>query len=156
MATVERKRPAAVGAVRRVEAIQMRIAGHSQSAVAEKLGVTQQRVSAIEAEWLASRQPSVEVTEARRQQQLAGIDEVRSRLFAELDSEHVDHAAWLGVVDRISKLWEREAKLVGLDLAPGLQVHVMPSAEQVAVAYGWDKQAVIEGQAVEITEEAEA
>lgn len=149
MAAIEQRRTD-VAAVRRLEAMQLRIAGHSQQAVAEKLGVTQQRVSAMESEWLASRQPSSEVTEARRQMQLAGIDEIRARLVRLLEDE-VDTPARLSVVDRIAKLWEREAKLVGLDLQQGISVTVV-TAEALASYLGWDDQLAIEGTATEITD----
>lgn len=141
MATIERKRPADIAAVRRTEAMALRIAGHSQQAVAEKLGVTQQRVSAIEHEWLAAREPSSEVTEARRQVQLAGIDDVKTRLFALLEAE-VDTPARLGVVDRIVKCWDREARLVGLDLQQGISVTVI-TREAVAELL-WDAAPVID------------
>lgn len=132
--------------------MQLRIAGHSQDAVAERMGITQQRVSAIEIEWLASRQPSTEVTEQRRQMQLAGIDSVRSRLIASLELED-ELGARLAVVDRIAKLWDREAKLVGLDLQAGLSLSVNVGAEQLAALLGYDPpQEAIEGTAVEITD----
>lgn len=129
----------------------LRIAGHSQDVVAEKLGITQQRVSQIEREWLAAREPSSEVTEQRRQMQLASIDAVRSKLFALLEAE-VETPGRLAVVDRLDKLWNREARLVGLDLQAGVSVAVV-TAEAMAAYLGWsegDEPAAIEGSAVEI------
>ena len=153
MATVERKRPVDVAAVRRTEAIQLRIAGHSQDAVAAKLGITQQRISAIEREWLASRQPSNEATEERRQKQLAGIDHVRAKLFDVLDRLTIDtipEEEWLPIVDRIDKLWAREARLMGLDLQQGVSVTLV-TREALAAAL-WNAEDVVDVVPVEITE----
>jgi predicted transcriptional regulator len=133
-----------VAAIRKTEAIQLRIAGHTQAAVAERLGVSQQQVSLYELDWLASRKPSAEVTEERRQQQLAGIDATRARLSDLLADDDLELAARLAVVDRIAKLWEREAKLVGLDLERGVSVTLV-TREALASAL-WD----VEADAVEL------
>lgn len=151
MATAERRRPLDV-AVRKAQAIELRIAGHTQDEVATKLGVSQQRISVIEHEWLASRQPSSEVTEARRQLQLAGIDQVRARLMAALDDDLGQPR--VEIVDRINKLWEREARLVGLDLQLGVTVNVLTRESLADVLYA--DEPVIEGVAVEIEANTDA
>lgn len=151
MAAVERKRSNVVN-VKRTQAIELRVAGYSQDAVAERMGITQQRVSQLEREWLAEREPSAEVTEQRRQMQLAGIDAVRSKLFDALAGE-TEMAVRLAVVDRLDKLWSREARLVGLDMQQGVAVAVV-TAEAMAAYLGWSEDGVVDVAAVEITDGA--
>lgn len=152
MAAVEQRRkdsPLEIQAKRR-EIIRLRCEGHTMQRVAEMVGLAgPSSVQHHEQAWLAEQTPSSEQTEQRRQMQLAGIDSVRARLFALLDAE-VETPARLSVVDRLAKLWEREAKLVGLDMQQGVSV-TMVTAEALASYLGWDDQA-IEGSAVEITD----
>lgn len=60
----------------------------------------------------------------------------------------------LPTTDRLVKLMDRKARLMGLDLQAGIQVTLV-TRESLALSLGWDD-VVIEGEATEITEEAEA
>lgn len=133
---------------KRAEIIEMRFKGHTLQQVGDKLGMTLQGVKYHEDAWLAAQRPSSEVTEARRQMQLASIDALRMSLFAALEDE-LETSTRLAVVDRIAKLWEREAKLVGLDLERGISVTLL-TRESLAAGLGWDP-SVIDAEATEIT-----
>lgn len=120
---------------KRAEIIRMRFAGMTLQQVGDQLGMTLQGVKYHEDAWLAEQKPSTEVTESRRQMQLAGIDAVRSRLFEHLEGE--DGKPDVQVVDRLAKLWEREARLVGLDLQQNVSVLAV-TREALAEALGRD------------------
>jgi hypothetical protein len=134
---------------KRAEIIRMRFAGQTLQQVGDQLGLTLQGVKYHEDAWLAEQKPSSEVTEERRQKQLAGIDAVRARLFEHLEGD--DGKPDVAIVDRLAKLWEREAKLVGLDLQQGINVTVV-TREALAAAL-WSADDVVD---VEATEETEA
>lgn len=167
MVTVSQKRgPLAIEAKRR-EIIRLRYEGNSLARTAELVGLAgPSSVKHHEDAWLAERTPSVEVTEARRQMQLEAIDAVRSRLFEHVmrplrdDDGCVIHGEDgkpietpnVQVVDRIGKLWEREAKLLGLDLTVQVNIGINVSAEAVAALFADPEQRVIEGVAEEIVD----
>ncbi len=149
MATVERLKTDS----KRAEIIKLRFAGHTLEQVGAVVGLTLQGVKYHEDAWLAEQKPSSEVTEHRRQMQLAAIDSVRTRLFAALDDDEGNPRP--EIVDRIDKLWIREAKLVGLDLTVGVTVNVI-TRESLAEMIWVDEPVVIEGTAVEIEAGGEA
>lgn len=136
---------------KRREIIRLRYEGHTLDRTAELVGLAgPSSVQHHENAWLAERTPSVEVTESRRQFQLAGIDAVRAKLFEALAGE-VDLASRLSVVDRLGKLWDREARLLGLDLTQQIQIGINVSAEALAELFADHAGSpVIEGTAVEI------
>jgi hypothetical protein len=47
---------------------------------------------------------------------------------------------YLAVNDRLVKLMDRKARLMGLDLERSINVNVVPTAEQFAAFLGWDPQ----------------
>lgn len=121
--------------VKRAEIIKLRLAGRTLDDVAQAVGLTREGCRYHEQAWLAEQTPSAEVTEERRQKQLASIDSVKSRLFASLDSED-ELAVRLAVVDRIAKLWDREARLAGLDLERNV-IAINVTREALAASLGW-------------------
>ena len=156
MATAERKRAPNRDQViaKRTNVVQMRLEGHTLDAIAEandlaSAGGVRYHLDA----WLAEQKPSAEQTEELRQQQAAQIDAMSVKLWPRLEWDD-----YLAVVDRIVKLMDRKARLMGLDLERNVNVNVLPDALQFAAFLGWDAPAgeVIEGQAAEITDGSEA
>jgi hypothetical protein len=136
---------------KRAEIIKLRCQGHTLDDVARMVGLAgPSSVKYHEDAWLAEQKPSSEQTEERRQKQLASVEEVRVRLFAMLSSEP-ETSDRLAVVDRIEKLWNREARLMGLDLQAQSGVTLNVTAEALAQVFGFDAQAV-DVQAEEITD----
>lgn len=100
------------------------------------------------AAWAAETRPSAEATEELRKLQNEQIDSLAEKLWARLETDD-----YLAVTDRLVKLMDRKARLMGLDLERNVQVNVLPSAEALAAAFGWDASAgVVEGTAVEVTD----
>lgn len=154
MATVSKPRGSKLEMeAKRREIIRLRYEGNTLERTAELVGLAgPSSVQHHEQAWLAERTPSAEVTEHRRQLQLEGIDSLRARLFAALDDD--DGRPRVEVVDRINRLWEREAKLVGLDLQLGVTVNVLTRESLADVLYA--DEPVIEGVAVEIEANTDA
>jgi hypothetical protein len=134
------------GEANRSEIVKLRLAGHRLEDIAEKLGMTEAGVRYHQEAWLASQKPSSEQTEELRQMQAAKIDSLAARLEPRLDSDD-----YLAVTDRLVKLMDRKARLMGLDLQQGVSFTLV-TREALAGAL-WDADAgVVEGTATEVTD----
>jgi hypothetical protein len=154
MSVAERKRGGPTGnraesAIKRAKIIEMRMAGASLERIGEEIGLSHEGVRYHQQAWLAEQTPSAEQTEELRQLQAAQIDALTAKLWPMLATED-----YLAVNDRIVKLMDRKARLMGLDLERNVNISVLPTAEQFARFLGWDDQETpaIEGNAVEITD----
>lgn len=135
---------------RRAQAVDLAKTGQPYRAIGAALGVNASTVARDIAAWAAETKPSVEATEELRKLQLEEINGLAVKLWAKLDGED-----YLSVVDRLVKLMERKARLMGLDMPTQVQVGLnLPTAEALAELFGQvDANAgAIEGTAVEITD----
>lgn len=134
---------------RRAQVVDLAKTGKSYRAIAGELGISSTSVVARDiAAWAAETKPSPEQTEELRKLQNEQIDSLAEKLWARLETDD-----YLAVTDRLVKLMDRKARLMGLDLERNVQVNVLPSAEALAAAFGWDASAgVVEGTAVEVTD----
>lgn len=133
---------------RRSQVVELAKTGKSYRVIGSQLGVNASTVARDIAAWAAETKPSAEQTEDLRKLQHEQILGLREKLYARLESDD-----YLAVTDRLVKLMDREAKLMGLDLQPGIQVAVL-TRESLA-AFLWDASAsveAIEGTATEITD----
>lgn len=132
------------GDANRARAVEMRLAGKTYETIAKELGLAGHTSARYHVDaWLAEQKPSPEQTEELRQVQAAQIDAITEKLWPQRDD--------VAVVDRIVKLMDRKAKLMGIDLERGISV-TMVTAEALASYLGWDEEPAIEGSAVEITD----
>lgn len=147
MAAVEKRvRPSTQ--VKQAEVVRLLMSGRSQYDIADALGCSEATVRYHKQGWLELQRPSVEMTEELRQTQAAQLDELHAKLWPQLESDD-----YLAVTDRLVKLMDRKARLMGLDLERNINVNVLPTAEQFAAFLEWDAPAAaIEGSAVEITD----
>jgi hypothetical protein len=122
--------PTALARQDRIEkALDLRIGGMPVSAIAATLGVDRTTVHRYITEGTAGRGERIEdKRQAEREIQSAQIDEVIASVLP------LAKEGELGAVDRLVKLWSRQAQLLGLDLrAPDqveqhLHVHANPVA----------------------------
>lgn len=129
---------------RRSKVVDLARTGKSYRRIAEDLGISSPSVVARDiAAWAAETRPSSEVTEELRKLQREEIMALRERLWARMEDPDVQ----LAVTDRLVKLQEREARLMGLDLQQGISVTIL-TREGLARAMDWDPLA-IEGTAEE-------
>jgi len=132
-------------AAKRAEIIDLRMAGHTLEAIAAKVGLgSSQAVRYHIDAWLSEQRPSSEQTEELRQFQARQIDSLATRLEARVESDD-----YLAVTDRLVKLMDRKARLMGLDLTVGVTVNVL-TRESLAELIWVDDAPAIEGEAVEI------
>lgn len=147
MATATRSPAGIALAEKRSKVVSLRIQGKTLEAIAKETGLAgDSSVRYHLDQWLATTLPSTEVTEELRQLQTRQIDALTEYLWPRLETDD-----YLAVTDRLVKLMDRKARLMGLDLQRDIQVNVLPSAEQFAAALGWDEAGVIEGTATEVT-----
>jgi hypothetical protein len=133
------------GQTKRAEVVALRLQGKTLEAIAKATGLAGDSSVRYHLDaWLAQQRPSAEATEELRQMQAAQIDALFDGLWDKRDD--------VQVVDRLVKLMDRKARLMGLDLERSINVNVLPTAEQFAAFLGWDDQPAIEGQATEITD----
>lgn len=135
---------------RRAAVVELAKTGQPYRAIAKQLGIGSPGTVAKDiAAWAAETKPSTEASEELRKLQLEEINGLAVKLWAKLDGDD-----YLSVVDRLVKLMERKARLMGLDMPT--QVHVglnLPTAEALAELFGQvDAGQVIEGTATEITD----
>jgi hypothetical protein len=128
--------------------IELTLAGYTQEAIATACGYSDKSsVRYVQQKWIAENQPSHEQTEELRQIQAAQIDAIHERLWPHLIGD--DGKPDVQVVDRVAKLMDRKARLMGLDLQPGMTVNVFATAEGMVAALGLDA-SVIEVEAEEL------
>jgi hypothetical protein len=149
-ATAARSRPAELDIIeKRAQVVELAKAGKSYRVIAKELGyASPQSVANRMAEWVAETKPTTEATEELRKLQAEQIDAVYQRLWPLLQTD--DYAA---VTDRLIKLMERKAKLMGLDLQAQPGINVSVTAEALAAVFGFDAPA-IDAVAEEITDAA--
>lgn len=160
-----------VNTEKRARIVELAKDGYTYDSIAKDVGLNSRQAVAYHLkQWFEETRPDPEATAELRQMQWARLEDLiaalRPRVVGPLmgmfgpvkvDGEFVI-VPQPAIIDRLLKVYERQAKLMGLDLQPGIQVGVM-TAEGVAAYFGWDPPAaVIEGVAVEITsgEETEA
>jgi hypothetical protein len=133
------------GEANRARAVELRLAGKTYEAIAKELGLAGHSSARYHVDaWLAEQQPTAEQTESLRQIQAAQVDAILEKLWPQRDD--------VAVVDRLVKLMDRKARLMGLDLQQGISVTVV-TAEALASYLGWDAEPeAIEGSAVELTD----
>lgn len=148
MAAIEKRSVRPATQIKQAEIVKLILAGKSQYDIAEQLGCSEASVRYHKQGWLELQRPSSELTEELRQTQAAVIDALHEKLWPLLETDD-----YLAVTDRLVKLMDRKAKLMGIDLERGISV-TMVTAEALASYLGWDEEPVIEGQAVEITDGA--
>lgn len=154
---------------RRAKVVDLAKRGRAYSAIAIELGIGSKATVARDiAAWCAETKPTPEATEELRKLQAEEIRGLREKLWNRLETPAYDHEGNallhpvtgkmvlevdVTVVDRLVRLMEREAKLLGLDLERNIQVTQI-TAEGLAALF-WDGQpAAIEGTATEIVEDA--
>jgi hypothetical protein len=151
------------GEANRLQVMNLRLAGHTLWETADKLGMTEAGVRYHQEAWLAEQKPSAEQTEELRQMQAAQIDSLTTKLSHVVDRPVFDEdgnvllhpvtgepvkTADVQVVDRLVKLMDRKARLMGLDLATQTSITLNVTAEGLAAALGFDD-SVIDVEAVE-------
>lgn len=132
---------------RRAKVVDLAKRGRAYSAIAIELGIGSKATVARDiAAWCAETKPTPEATEELRKLQAEEIRGLREKLWIRCEQEPEQ---LMVVVDRLVRLQEREAKLMGLDLERGA-INVQITAEGLAALF-WDGQpAAIEGSAVEL------
>ena len=104
--------PALEAAERREEAVKMRLAGLSYAQIGDRLGVTRQAAFAYVSSSLADlRAATAEAAEDVREMELARLD---AMLVPMLEAAEAGQQT---AVDRVLRIQERRAKLLGLDAA---------------------------------------
>lgn len=130
---------------KRSKIVELAKTGMAYRAIAVEVGYASPASVAEQiAAWAAETRPSAEATEELRKLQHEQILGLREKLYARLDSDD-----YLAVTDRLVKLMDRESRLMGLDLQPGIGVAVVTREQLAALLY--DAQGVVEGTAEEIT-----
>lgn len=132
---------------RRARVVDLAKTGKPYRAIGLELGVNASTVARDIAAWAAETKPSVEATEELRKLQREEILALREKLWARIDDDDR-----LAVVDRLVRLQEREAKLMGLDLTQQINIGINVSAEAIASLFADHEAGVIEGTAVEVTD----
>lgn len=139
--------------------------GHDNATIAKEVGLnSRQAVEYHLKQWFAETRPDPEATEELRAMQWARLEDLVAALrprvvgpvmgmFGPIKDEDGEFviAPNAQVIDRLMKVYDRQAKLMGLDLQQGVQV-AMFTAEGMAEFLGWagDEPAAIEGAAVEV------
>ena len=102
--------PAMEAAARREEAVRLRLAGYSYAQIGERLGVTKQAAHTYVSSSLADlRAATAEAAEDVREMELARLD---AMLVPMLEAAEAGQQT---AVDRVLRIQERRAKLLGLD-----------------------------------------
>lgn len=138
--------------------------GVDKATIAREVGLnSRQAVDYHLKAWFEETRPDAEASAELRQMQWSRLEDIVASMrphtlhvlrsaFGEpiLDGDGQEQLVPnLPVVERLVRVYERQAKLMGLDLQQNVQVNVLPTAEQLASLFGWDATAVIEGTAVE-------
>ena len=145
MATAVRNRDSLIA--KRATIVEMRLAGKTLDTIAQATNLAGASGVRYHLDaWLAELKPSAEQTEELRQTQAAQIDAVYAKLWPQLDGED-----YLAVTDRLVKLMDRKARLMGLDLQQGISVTVV-TREALAAALWEAEDVVVDVTPVEITE----
>lgn len=136
-------------AEKRSRVVDLAKTGMSYRKIAAEVGyASPQSVANRIAEWAAETKPSAEATEELRKLQCEQIDALFEALWPRRDED--------AAVDRLVKLMDRKARLMGLDLERNVNINVLPTAEQMAAFLGWDDAGadpgVVEGVATETTD----
>jgi hypothetical protein len=133
------------GESKRAEVVALRLQGKTLNDIAKATGLAGDSSVRYHLDaWLAEQRPTAEQTEELRQLQASQIDALFDGLWPQRDD--------VAVVDRLVKLMDRKARLMGLDLQQGISVTVV-TAEALASYLGWDAEPeAIEGVATEITD----
>jgi hypothetical protein len=128
--------------------IELTLAGWTQDAIATACGYSDRSgVRYVQQKWVTENQPSHEQTEELRQIQTAQIDALHEKLWPHVIGD--DGKPDVQVVDRVAKLMDRKARLMGLDLQPGAQVSLI-TAEGLAELFGYDGAEVLDIDAEEL------
>lgn len=111
---------------RRAKAVQLRRMGWSYSRIANQLGMTKSSVHKAVTKALTETQQALDVeADTLRAQELERLDELQSHIWIEASKGN------LKAVDRILKIIERRAKLLGLD-APTKVASTTPDGDEAA------------------------
>lgn len=134
------------GDANRAKVVQLRLEGKTLDKIAAELGYAGQSSVRYHLDaWLSEQRPSAEQTEELRQIQSQQLDALHDKLWPRLESDD-----YLAVTDRLVKLMDRKARLMGLDLQLGVTVNVITRESLADVLYA--DEPVIEGTAVEVTD----
>lgn len=103
-------------ALRQEKALELRLLGRDLASIGRELGVSREQARKdIKAVLEATAEHAAEMAEQIRAIELARLDKAREKAFAVLATAGEDPELELKAIDRIIKLSERTAKLVGAD-----------------------------------------
>lgn len=129
---------------KRAKCVELARQGKSYSVIAGEVGYASKASVAEQiAAWAAETKPSAEQTEELRKLQNDQIDALHAKLWPRLDSED-----YLAVTDRLVKLMDRKARLMGLDLQQGISITLV-TREALAGAL-WAADDVVDVEPTEI------
>lgn len=151
-----------VSTEKRAKIVELAKDGLSYESIAKEVGLnSRQAVGYHLKQWFEETRPDPEATAELRQMQWARLEDLVATLRpltmgplmgmfgpVKVDGEFVI-VPQPAVIDRLMKVYDRQAKLMGLDLERGINV-TMVTAEALASYLGWDDQPAIEGSAVEL------
>lgn len=149
---------------KRAKIVELAKDGHDNAAIAREVGLNSRQAVAYHLkQWFEETKPDSEATEELRQMQWSRLEDLvavlRPRTIGPLmgmfgpvkvDGEFVI-VPQAAVIDRLLKVYDRQARLMGLDLERN-QFTINVTREALAVSLGWAPALdAIEGEAVEIT-----
>lgn len=154
-----------VSTEKRARIVELAKDGLSYETIAKDVGLgSRQAVAYHLKRWFEETRPDPEAAAELRQMQWARLEDLVAHLrprtlgplmgmFGPVKGEDGQYIIVpnVPVIDRLLKVYERQAKLMGMDLERGVSV-TMVTAEALASYLGWDDQVVIEGRAEEITD----
>ena len=122
---------------RRKEVARLYLHGNSQRAIAEILGVgvatVNRDISYIQDEW---KKTQLETMDNAIAKQLTELDFMRKQFLSKYTTKDLSPLDAVHILDRLFKVQEREAKLLGLD-APQRQ-HVTTTPTTIEIVFGGD------------------
>lgn len=121
-------------ALRRAKALQLKLAGYTYARIAQELGIHESQVYKDVQQ--AIRQYTEEPAREVREQELARLDGLLTSLWYKATTGD------MFAVDRVIKIMERRAKLLGLDAPPQVTLEVY--AREVAYRDGYDPEEFIQ------------
>ena len=106
-------------ALRRAEAMRLRLAGHGYRHIAASLGVSVSTAHGYVADAVAEVNTTMrETAEHLRMLECARLDAVLVRMFAILDDDDADPLLAMKAADRIIRVSESRCRMLGLNLPP--------------------------------------
>ena len=113
----------AQGALTSATALEMRARRMKYSEIARELGCcTEAARQAVIRQFERLKEENAESAEEVRQQELESLDELEQRVLAHALSADVSDPQTLAAVDRVLRIKERRARLLGLDAKGGVEV----------------------------------